>query len=111
MNSIDFRAIEIIPGIDCDCALSKLAGMRVLYNDVLKLFTSSHSNCSCTFKHFDDRRHNIDKRKFDSDDLTLNSNRRTCRYGRRAIDIHNRSRDRFATQRVQGPFIALQQAG
>jgi hypothetical protein len=106
MNTIDFRAIEIIPGNNCKCALSKLAGTRVLYNDVLKLFNSSHSNCNCTFKHFDDRRHKLDRRKFDGDDLTSNSNVRTRPYGRRAVDIHNRSRDRFAKQRLEGSFAA-----
>ena len=107
MNSINFRAIEIIPGNDCNCELSKLAGMRVLYSEVLELFTGSNSNCSCTFKHFDDRRHKLDRRKFDSDDLVSNSNVRTRPYGRRAVDIHNRSRDRFVKQREEGSFTAL----
>ena len=99
MNNIDFRAIEIIPGNECNCALSKLAGKRVLYSEVIDLFTSVQSNCSCTFKHYDDRRRKYDRRKFDIDDLTSNPNSRTRPYGRRAVDIHNRSRDRFAKKR------------
>ena len=99
MNNIDFRAIEIIPGNDCNCALSKLAGKRMLYSEVLELFTL-RSNCSCTFKHYDDRRHQYDRRKFDIEDLTSNPNSRTRPYGRRIVDIHNRARDRFAKERT-----------
>jgi len=110
MNRISFHAIEVIPGNDCNCPLSKLAGKRVLYSEVLELFTSSNLSCGCTFKHFDDRRHKFDRRRFDSDDLTSSSHNRTRPYGRRAVDIHNRSRDQFAEQRLERTLSALQQA-
>ena len=108
MDKISFRAIEVIPGNDCNCALSKLAGKRVLYSEVIELFTSSNSNCSCTFKHFEDRRRKYDRRKFGSDDLTSNSHGRTRIYGRRVVDIHNRSRDRFSKQKAEETFTTLQ---
>ncbi|RKZ94900.1 MAG: hypothetical protein DRQ46_09220, partial [Gammaproteobacteria bacterium] len=95
MKNLDFRAIEIILGNDGHCALSGHAGKRMLYSDVLELITSSHSSCSCTFKHYDDRRQKGDRRKFDVDNLAINTHGRTRPYGRRAVDIHNRARDRF----------------
>ena len=107
MKKLDFRAVEIIPGNDY-CALAKLAGKRMLYSEVLEVFTSSHSSCSCTFKHYDDRRHKNDRRKFDVDNLAINTHGRTRPYGRRAVDIHNRARDRFSKLRMDG---TLQQAG
>ena len=111
MNNLNYRAIEIIPGKDCNCALSKHAGKRILYSEVLELFSGSHSSCSCTFKHYEDRRYLSDRRKFNIDNLTLNPHGRTLPYGRRAIDIHNRARDRFAERRIEATFTALQQAG
>lgn len=111
MNNLKFRAIEIIPGKDCNCALSKHAGKRVLYSEVLELLKSSQSTCSCTFKHYDDRRDTIERRKFDTESLTSNPHVRTRPYGRRAVDIHNRARDLFAKVRMEATFTALQQAG
>lgn len=111
MNNMNFRAIEIIPGIGCKCALSKLAGKRVLYREVRKLFTGSHLSCSCTFKHYHDRRHNYDRRKLDIDDLTANPNIRARPYGRRKVDIHNRSRDRFAKRREEETFAVMLEVG
>lgn len=101
MNNVNFRAIEVISGGNCNCALTKYAGKRMLYSEVLELFTDLHSNCSCTFKHYDDRRHLSDRRKFDADSLTANPHGRTRPYGRRVVDIHNRARDRFAKQRME----------
>lgn len=100
MNNLNYRAIEIIPGKNCNCALSKYAGKRVLYSEVLELLKNSQSTCSCTFQHYDDRRHTVERRKFDTDSLTSNPHRRTRLYGRRVVDIHNRARDRFAKVRI-----------
>lgn len=111
MNNLNYRAIEIIPGNNCNCALSKHAGKRILYSEVLELFTSSHSHCSCTFKHYEDRRHIGDRRKFDTENLTSNPHGRTRPYGRRVVDIHNRARDRFTKIRMEATFTALQKAG
>jgi len=108
MNKMDFRAIEIIPGNDCNCELSRLAGKRMLYSEVLELLSSSHSTCDCKFKHYDDRRHQADRRRFDVDNLAVSPQVRTRPYGRRAVDIHNRARDRFAKQRMEATFTALQ---
>lgn len=111
MNSINFRAIEIIPGNGGNCELSKLAGKRILYREVRELFSCSHLSCSCTFKHYNDRRHQYDRRKFDIHDLTSNSNIRARPYGRRTVDIHNRSRDRSAKLREDETITILLEAG
>ena len=100
MNTFNYQAIEIIPGKDCNCALSKYAGKRMLYSEVLELSTGLLSTCSSTFKHYEDRRQTCDRRKFDTDNLSLNPYGRTRIYGRRVVDIHNRSRDRFAKSDV-----------
>lgn len=106
---MNYQAIEVVAGKDCNCALSKLAGKRLLYNDVLDLFTNSR--CSCTFKHYKDRRHIGDKRRFGIVQPIPNHQSRAKPYGRRVVDIHNRARDRFAERRMEEAFVALQQAG
>jgi len=106
MKNIDYRAIEIISGNNCNCELSKHVGKRMLYSEVLGLLTSSHSTCSCTFKHCDDRRHIGERRKFNIDNLASDLHNRTQPYGRRVVDIHNRARDRFATTRMEATFAA-----
>jgi len=111
VNNLDYRAIEVIPGNNCNCALSKYAGKRILYSKVLELFTGSDINCSCTFKHYEDRRHINDRRKFDIDNFILNPHGRVQHYGRRVVDIHNRARDRFAKMRMEVTSRALQQPG
>jgi hypothetical protein len=111
MNNLDYRAIEIIPGKNCSCALSKQAGKRVLYSEVLELLKNSQSNCSCTFHHYDDRRHTVERRKFDTASLISNFHGRTHPYGRRLVDIHNRARDPFTKIRMEATFTASQQAG
>ena len=111
MNSLNYRAIEIIPGKDCNCALSKHAGKRMLYSEVLELSTSLLSTCSCTFKHYKDRRHISERRKFGIESLTSNPHGRIRAYGRRVVDIHNRARDHFAKVRMEATLTALQQAG
>jgi len=113
MNSLNYQAIEVIPGKDCNCALSKHAGKRMLCSEVLELLGSTllGPTCSCTFKHYEDRRHLIDRRKFNIESLTSNSHGRTHPYGRRAVDIHNRSRDRFTKRRMEATFVELQQVG
>ena len=108
MKNIAFRAVEIIPGNDCNCALSRLAGKLMLYSEIQELLTYSNETCSCKFKHFDDRRHKSERRRFDVDNLAMNPHRRTRPYGRRTVDIHNRARDRFAKQRMEGTITALQ---
>jgi len=100
VRNLKYRAIEIIKGDNCNCALSKYAGQRMLYSKFIELFESSHLNCNCTFKHYDDRRHNFDRRNFDIDNLTSNIHGRTRYYGRRIVDIHNRARDRLAKIRI-----------
>lgn len=109
MNNINYRAMEIIVGGNCNCVLSKHAGKRMLYSEVLELLKNSNSSCSCTFKDFEDRRHKADRRKFDTDSLTSDANGRTMPYGRRVVDIHNRSRDRFANVRMEATLTALHQ--
>lgn len=111
MTNLHYRAIDIIPGKDCDCPLSKLAGKRILSSEVIELLTTPPSKCSCTFKHYDDRRHMTDRRKFDAESLKSNPHGRTRPYGRRVVDIHNRSRDQFAKVRIETTFPAMQQAG
>jgi hypothetical protein len=111
MKILKYRAIEIIPGKGCNCGLSKHAGKRMLYSEVLKLFTATNSSCSCTFKHYEDHRHLSDRRKFDTKSLTSNPHGRTRPYGRRVVDVHNRSRDHFAKISMEVTFTALQQAG
>lgn len=106
---MNYQAIEIIAGEGCNCGLSKLAGKRMLNSDIIDLFTNSR--CSCTFKHYKDRRHIADKRRFDIDYPATNPQARTRPYGRRVVDIHNRARDRFAERRLEESFVALQQAG
>lgn len=110
-KNLNYRAIDIIPGKECNCPLSKHAGKRVLYSEVLELLKSSQSTCSCTFKHYEDRRHSVERRKFDTESLTSHSQVRTRPYGRRAVDIHNRSRDRFIKVRMEATFAALQKTG
>jgi hypothetical protein len=105
----NYRGLEIIVGDNCNCVLSKHAGKRMLYSEVLELLKNSNSACSCTFKHFKDRRHKFDKRKFDADSLTSDADRRTMPYGRRVVDIHNRSLDRFADVRMETTLTALHQ--
>jgi hypothetical protein len=107
----NYRAIEIIPGQSCNCPLSKHAGKRVLYSEVIELLKSSQSTCSCTFQHYDDRRHLADRRTFDIDSVAANTHGRTRPYGRRQADIHNRARDPFTKIRMRATFEALQQAG
>lgn len=103
MNQTDFRATEIIAGEDCTCPLSKHAGKRMLFQEVQSLIESSdlHSTCTCTFKHFADRRTHIDRRKFDIKSTSFANKVRKMPYGRRAIDIHNRARDHFINERLQ----------
>jgi len=110
MNKTDFRAIEIIPGKDCHCALSKHAGERMLCSEVLELLTDSHSysSCSCVFKHYEDRRKKGDRRQFTVEQPAANIHQRTRPYGRRVVDIHNRSRDQFAQQRQESSQPRLQ---
>jgi len=105
MNNLNYRAIDIIPGNGCNCALSKHAGERMLYSEVLELFTNS--TCSCTFKHYNDRRHIGERRNFDAESLISNPHGRTRPYGRRVVDIHNRARDQFAKIRMETTFTAL----
>jgi len=113
MSNLNYRAIEIIPGNNCNCALSKHAGKRMLYSEVLDLLPPSdpNSSCSCTFKHYDDRRHIGERRTFNIDKPTSNPHGRTRPYGRRVVDIHNRARDHFAKARTEATFIALQKTG
>jgi len=106
MNNLNYRAVEIISGNNCNCALSKYAGKRMLYSEVLELLTSTDSRCSCTFKHYDDRRHIGERRKFDTYNLTSNPHGRTRLYGRRVVDIHNRARDPFAKMRMEVTLAA-----
>jgi hypothetical protein len=103
MNKNDFRATEIIAGKNCNCELSKHAGKRMLVTEVQSLIAHSdfYTNCTCTFKHYSDRRSNIDRRKFDVKTIASSKQQRTRPYGRRAIDIHNRARDRFISERLQ----------
>lgn len=100
MSNLNYRAIEIIQGNNCNCGLSDHTGKRMLYSKFIELFESSHLNCNCTFKHYDERRHNFDRRNFDIEKLTSNIHGRTLYYGRRIVDIHNRARDRFAKRRA-----------
>jgi len=85
MSDSNYRAIEVIPGKYCNCALSKHAAKRMLYSDILNLLESSQPTCSCTFKHYEDRRHISDRRKFDVDNLTSNPHGRTQPYGRQLL--------------------------
>ena len=111
MSNLNYRAIDIIPGKDCNCELSKHAGKRMLYSEVLELLKSSQSPCSCTFKHYADRRDSVERRTFDTDSVASNPHDRTQPYGRRAVDIHNRARDLFAKIRIEATYTALLQAG
>lgn len=108
MKTSDYRAVEIIPSDNCNCALSRLAGKLMLYSEIHELLTNPHSTCSCKFKHFDDRRHKVERRRFDVDNLEMKPHRRAQPYGRRAVDIHNRARDRFTKQRMEASSTALQ---
>ena len=103
MNQIDFRATEIIAGDNCNCPLSKNAGKRILSQDVQSLLANSdsHTNCTCTFKHYADRRTNFDRRKFDVNNTSSANNIRKIPSGRRTIDIHNRARDHSINERLQ----------
>jgi len=103
MKLSDFRATEIIASDNCNCSLSKHAGKRMLFNEVQSLIANSffQSNCTCTFKHYADRRTNIDRRKFDENISSFSKQMRKIPYGRRAIDIHNRARDQFVNERLQ----------
>jgi len=108
-KNLNYQAIEVIPRKNCDCALSKYAGKRMLYSEISELLDST---CTCcTFKHYEDRRHISDRRRFNIDNLTSNPHGRTRPYGRRAVDIHNRSRDRFAKRRIEETLVLLQHAG
>lgn len=111
MSNLNYRAIEVIPGKDCNCTLSKHAGKRMLYSDILELLESSQPSCSCIFKHYEDRRHISDRRKFDVDNLTSNPHGRTRPYGRRVVDIHNRARDPFSKRRMEATFTEFKKAG
>lgn len=96
MNRQDYRAIEVIPGRNCSCPLSKLAGKRMLYTDIAELLNHSafYPHCTCTFKHYADRRQGIDRRNFETQDINKTGQIRNMPYGRRTADIHNRARDR-----------------
>jgi hypothetical protein len=87
MTNKDYRAIEIISN-NCTCMLSKHAGERMLLTDYSKLIqmTGTDVSCRCTFKHYDDRRSQHDRRKFDINSVILNTYRRTQPFGRRVKD-------------------------
>jgi hypothetical protein len=101
MNNLNYRAMKIIVGNNCNCVLSKHTGKRLLYSEVLELLKNYNSVCSCTFKHFKDQR------QFDRDNLTLEPHGRTIPYGRQVVDIHNRARDPFVNVRTGTTFTAL----
>jgi len=113
MNNLNYRAIEIISGNNCNCVLSKHTGKRMLYSEVLELLTSSHSTstCSCTFKYYEDRRDIGERRKFDIDNLTSNLHNRSRPYGRRVVNIHNRARDRRGFTRYSKTIQSSQTGG
>jgi hypothetical protein len=87
MNNLDYRAVEILSN-DCQCQLSKHSGETILLGEFNKLVhqIGARQNCTCQFKHYDDRRHRADRRKLDIDNLFLNAYRRTQPFGRRVAD-------------------------
>lgn len=105
----DYRAIEVIPGKNCSCDLSKLGGKRILLSDMDRLISqaSFYPHCTCTFKHYSDRRSGHDRRNFNLiNTLTTYAKVRTRPYGRRSADIHNRSRDRSVAMSDNGAFAS-----
>lgn len=107
MNTLDYGAIAIIPGENCHCELSKHANKRVLYSEVTELLKISQSICSCSFRHYEDRRHTVERRTFNAETLTSNPHQRARPYGRRLVDIHNRARDLFSKVRTEETFALL----
>ncbi len=90
----DFGAIEVFAGETCQCILSRHAGRRLLYSEVNTMLRISplQPRCECTFKHFTDRRHKVERRNFTITNSILNNNRRLQPCGRRKADIHNHVR-------------------
>ncbi len=95
MADNSFHAIKIITTINC-CENARNAGSRLILSNEFEtqiLAKCDRAQCECSFKHFTDRRQSKERRNFNKPlDADLYAQRKQP-YGRRAVDIHNMSRD------------------